>query len=141
MLPPEFVTGNALLLHVIGDYVLQSDWMAQKKATGTLEGSFAVLAHAATYTVPFLLLTQHWKALLFIFGTHALIDRYRLARYMVFAKNFLGSRATWKPWSECSNTGYSNDRPAWLTVWLYIIADNVLHVICNALALHFWRSL
>ena len=82
-------------------------------------------------------------------ASHFAIDRWRLARYVVWAKNWL---APWgrgelvnvvrlsgtgicvekapravppnKPWSVCKATGYDPDRPQWMTVWLLIIADN-----------------
>jgi len=69
-----------------------------------------------------------------IFGTHELIDRYRLARYVVWTKNWLGPN---RPWVECSMTGYPAGRPTWLTVWLLIIADNICHICINGLALKY----
>lgn len=122
-------TADQIVAHLVGDYIIQSDWMANEKRKRTL----AATIHAFTYTLPFFLLTQSGPALAFIFGTHLLIDRFGLARYVVWAKNlpYPGS----KPWAECNVTGYPNERPAWLAVWLLIIADNTLHLICNAVAL------
>jgi hypothetical protein len=147
------ITANQLVAHAVGDYVLQSDWMASEKT----KRSVAALAHALTYALPFLFLSASPAALAVIAGTHFIIDRWRLARYVVWAKNFLSPptrhvpihlpspevlfdgklepREWWHPWSECSATGYHKDRPPWLTVWLLIIADNVMHVLCNAAAL------
>jgi hypothetical protein len=122
------ITADQLVCHAIGDYVLQSDWMATEKT----KRNAAALAHAMAYTVPFLFLTHGQWALFVILWSHYVIDRYRLARYVVWAKNWLGPN---RPWAECTATGYPPDRPAWLTVWLLTIADNVLHVICNALAI------
>jgi len=166
------ITADQLLAHAIGDYVLQSDWMATAKT----QKSIAALAHALTYTLPFLFLTSSWMAFLLIAGSHFAIDRWRLARYVVWAKNFLAPRwievtnesvmqsstvefkqevnfapvvipntvvVTRKnlirnhPWSECSATGYHKDRPPFLSVWLLIIADNILHVILNGIALKY----
>lgn len=108
-----------LLLHLWGDYILQSDWMAQNKT--------------AIYSLGFLLLRPSPAALAVIFGTHFFIDHYRLARYVVMAKNWLGSPHTQ---SFSTATGYPESAPAWLAVWLLIIADNILHVIINGLALY-----
>lgn len=113
-----------LLLHLIGDYVTQSDWMATEKT----KNSFAAFCHALVYSLPFALLAS-FPAWLVIFGTHFLIDRFRLARYIVFAKNFLGW--PWPKWEDCKATGYPSDRPVWLTVWLLIVADNTLHLVIN----------
>lgn len=127
-----FITADQLALHALGDYVIQSDWMANTKT----KASIACLAHAVTYTLPFFLFTSaSWWALAFIAATHFVIDRWRIARYVCWAKNFLGPRAYWYPWKECVGTGYHKDRPAWMAVWLMIITDNLMHVACNAAAL------
>lgn len=119
-----------LLAHLAGDYLLQSDWMAQEKTRRWLPA----WAHAIVYGLPFLIITQSPVALATIVITHAIIDHYRLARHVVWVKNFLAPRRYWHPWSECSGTGYHRDRPDWLAVWLMIIADNTLHLMINAAA-------
>lgn len=126
------ITADQLVAHAVGDYILQSDWMANEKT----KRSTAAFAHAFTYTLPFFLLTQRPVPLLVILGSHFVIDRWRLARYVVWAKNWLAPTRNLS-WKECTGTGYAPDRPPWLAVWLLIIADNTLHVICNGLALRF----
>lgn len=119
-----------LLAHLVGDYLLQSDWMATSKTTRW----WPAVAHALIYGLPFLLVTHSPLALAVIVGTHAVIDRYRLARYVVWAKNLLAPRGSNPPWRECRATGYSPDRPPWLAVWLMIIVDNTVHVAINVAA-------
>jgi hypothetical protein len=154
------VTADQLVAHLVGDYVLQSDWMANEKT----KRNTAAMAHALVYSLAFLLLHPSLAAWLVIVATHFAIDRWRLARYVVWAKNLLAPRRTataweqrsvlinngmekmvwrvptawqqnWHPWSDCSGTGYPSARPPWLAVWLLIIADNTLHVLINAAAL------
>jgi hypothetical protein len=127
------ITADAIIAHAIGDYLLQSDWMAQEKT----KKAVACLAHAVTYTLPFLFLTTSWKALTFILVTHFVIDHWRLARYIVWAKNFLAPASAFPPpWSACKNTGgYPPDRPPFMWVWLMILGDNIIHVILNGVAL------
>ena len=119
-----------LLLHFIGDYITQSDWMANEKT----KRAWPALCHSIVYSLPFLLIVDlpGWLA---IWSTHYLIDRYRLARYVCYAKNFLGSREYWYKWDDCKGTGYYKDRPAWLSVWLLIIADNTIHIIINTIVI------
>jgi Protein of unknown function (DUF3307) len=119
-----------LILHLIGDYVTQSDWMAQNKTKST----WAAFCHATVYALPFLAIAS-LNAWLVIWLTHLIIDRYRLARYVVWAKNFMAPVSDWKPWAECSGTGYHKDSPPWLSVWLMIAADNTLHLGINYLAI------
>lgn len=144
-----------LIAHLIGDYLLQSDWMAVDKTKATLPAA----SHALTYTIPFIFLTQSPIALVVICSTHFLLDRFRVARYVCWLKNFLAPR--WLsigekklvvvgtrdgyievksrnyPWSECSATGYHKDRPPWLSTRLLIIADNTIHLLINGLAVQF----
>lgn len=132
----------ALLLHFVGDYVIQSDWMATRKIRQPgetrhqcAEGWAAVLAHGITYTVPFLVITTDPVALAIIGGTHVLIDRYRLARHVIWAKNQVGPRSTRRPWRECVKTGYNPDVPIWLAHWLMVVVDNTIHVAINSLTI------
>jgi len=125
-------------------------------ATEKTKRWWPAIAHAVTYGLPFLAITRNPVALAIIVATHAVIDRYRLARHVVWAKNHLGPwRRTlaaefghdraydWhRPvpaWSECTATGYPPDTPPWLAVWLMIIADNTLHLLINSAAL-WWAA-
>lgn len=130
------VTALQLLAHGVGDYWFQSDWMANEKT----KANFAAVCHATTYTIPFIAATQSPIALAIICVSHFVIDRWRLARYLCYAKNFLAPSEWWHPWEECSGTGYHKDRPAWMAVWLMIIADNLAHVICNAIAIQYFGN-
>lgn len=151
-----------LWCHVAGDYVLQSDYMALKKSTS----KWVAALHAFFYTLPFLLLTRSPVSLWLIFLTHAVIDHYRLARYVCWAKNFLApawlvplggileryrevtsdeddgvnpESSTWLRnyrWADCKATGYYDDRPPFLSVWLLIITDNFMHITINSLCLY-----
>jgi hypothetical protein len=127
------ITGDQLIAHAVGDYVLQSDWMATEKT----KKSIAAAVHASIYSLPFLFLTHAPAALAVIACTHFVIDRWRLARFVVWAKNFLGPGN--RRWSECAATGYPPDRPVWLAVWLLIIVDNIMHVLINGAAIR-WLS-
>ena len=117
-----------LLAHLVGDYIIQSHWMATEKT----KRWWPAIIHAITYGLPFLLITQSFWALLAIVGTHAVIDRLRLARYVVWFKNQFAPRS-FRP--ALTGTGYSDDVPPWMSVWLLIIADNVLHIAINTGAL------
>ncbi len=121
---------DQLILHLIGDYLLQSTWMAENKSRST----WPAFCHALVYSLPFFLIGSA-SAVAVIGLTHLAIDRLRLARYVIFAKDRLGPRSTWRPWSECSVTGYSNELPVFLSTGLAIICDNTLHLSINYAAL------
>lgn len=130
------ITGDQVLAHLVGDFILQSDWMATNKKDRILP----CLIHVLTYTVPFLILTRSPLALLAIMGTHFAIDHWRFPQRLVWAKNWLLAPSAHRrdpkaSWSSCSFTGYHPDRPVWLAVWLLIICDNTLHLVINAAAI------
>lgn len=124
-------TADQLVAHAVGDYLLQSEWMAQEKTRRSL----AALVHAAFYVLPFLFLTLNPVTLLVIAGTHFVMDRWHLARVVIWAKNrpWPGSSS----WPECRETGFPPETPDYIARWLLIIVDNILHVIANALALYY----
>ena len=119
-----------ILAHLVGDYVIQSHWMACEKT----KRWWPAIAHGLTYTLPYLLVTQSPLALLVIASTHIVIDRLRLAKHLVWFKNQFAPKEFRSVWADAKATGYPSDTPAWLSVWLMIIADNTLHLLINTAA-------
>ena len=117
------ISGDQIVAHLVGDYLLQSHWMATQKT----RSSFAAAAHAVAYTLPFALLTSSVVCLAAIFASHFVLDRWRIARFVVWFKN--GARG------PVTATGYADDVPPWLAVWLFVAADNTLHLLCNGVAI------
>lgn len=117
-----------LILHLVGDFVTQSDWVARNKT----KSSCVALVHALVYSAPFLLIGSP-RAVAVIFGTHWVIDRFRLVRYLVWVKNWPSPGHY--PWAEAGETGFHKSTPEWLAIWLMIIVDATMHLICNYCAL------
>ena len=121
-----------LILHLLGDYITQTNKMALEKT----KSSAMSLLHAVVYSLPFLLIASP-TAVFVIFSTHNLIDRARLARYVVFLKNWIHEPSL--TWAECrENNGYPKGTPAHISFWLLIIVDNTMHLICNYLAIRYY---
>ena len=92
-----------LLVHILGDYILQSDWQALNKSKRTIP----CLTHVLIYTSCFLILTTSWKALLVIGGVHFILDRWHgTIRRLIWAKNHLGPGLKGVPYEKCQATGY-----------------------------------
>jgi len=130
------ITADQLFCHAIGDYVLQSHYMATNKT----KSSAVAIYHVLTYALPFLFLRPSYMAMVIIVGSHFVIDRWRLARFVVAFKNLFLSRPS--EYERLSveidmATGFPNDCPPWLAVWLLIIVDNIIHVLINGLALKY----
>jgi len=143
---------NDGLAHLVGDYVVQSDWMASQKTSRHLPAAI----HAATYTACFVPITRKWKPLAVIGLTHFVIDRWRLARHLIWLKN-QQAPAEWRhEWDDhVKATGYhvpiegrqqvlhdpscvQQGKPIWMAVWLMIITDNTMHIAINKWALRRW---
>lgn len=144
------VAMGVILAHLLGDYVVQSDWMANEKTKNTTQGILAAMAHSITYGLCYLIVTQDLVVLFVITATHYYIDRYRLARYVCWAKNQLAPRRYRYPLREpfrvtmlngvrqeeyAGWTGYESHRPDWLAGWLMFICDNTLHLCINVAAI------
>lgn len=108
-------------MHLIGDYITQNHWMAINKTENSLKGYLACFIHVAIYSLPFLFIAS-FNAFLIIFISHFLVDKYRLAIYLIKLKNW-----EWKS----LNFGFSEETPVWLSMWLMIITDNSIHIIIN----------
>ena len=89
-----------LFLHMIGDYITQNEWMALTKTKNTFQGYLACLIHSLLYSLPFLLIGS-FQAVLIIFLTHFIIDKYRLAKYFIKLRNW-----------NFSENGHSEETPA-----------------------------
>lgn len=145
-----------LFLHFLGDYFAQTHWMAVNK----VKSWWAAFVHALVYSIPFLYLGGFW-AWTVIFGTHLLIDRFSLAKYLIYAKNAItddrfypkiGSRvmnsgsAGWGLYVDWlkhdfelneKNFGFSPQTPMAISFFCYVVTDNTLHILINYLALKF----
>jgi hypothetical protein len=137
-----------LLAHGIGDWLLQSQYMA----SGKVKSSVPALAHVTVYGVVFaLLVTRSPAALAVIVGTHYFIDRYRLARHVNWLANFLAPirrpvkfeytrswtdrmdhwHSTNPPWSECKTYGSPPRVPDHVAFMVMIVVDQVMHLTIN----------
>lgn len=99
------------LAHLVGDYLIQTDWMAARKRTQ----SVPCLIHAATYCLPFLFCGLCWRQIFAIGVEHFFQDRFGWAR--VFMKY----------------TDHEKFATGPLAPWSIIVTDNTLHLLFIAL--------
>lgn len=137
-----------LIVHGLADFFFgQASYQAINKS----KAYPPAIVHVLLYTACFLVLTLSWKALLVIGVTHFLIDRYSIPKYLIFAREWILNPKSWRAtWPNCNHTGFFDHvgdawgdenqdkmRPPWLTWWLVIIFDNILHLTCNYFALKY----
>lgn len=116
-----------LIFHAIGDYLVQNDWMALNKKKPTWTGFLACQVHCITYSLPFLFIGSP-QAVLAIYLSHYAIDRTNVIAWFLAIRNGV---------FHTRNFGFSETRPFAITIWLFIITDNIFHIICNYLALRY----
>jgi hypothetical protein len=127
--------GLLIVAHMMGDYLFQNDWMAQHKTVKDGESLLATrgllncLVHCLIYTLcvavvglvasprPFGLI-----GLVFVFVTHVLMDRYRLATVWMKLFGQHGFKEHMSPWSV-------------------IVVDNSIHLFCSFLAMVFYTQI
>lgn len=122
---PSLIVALGLVAHLVGDYLLQSTWMARNKA----ERWWPAIAHGTTYALPFALLTRSLLALLVIGATHAAIDHYQVGRYVSWARDQLAPAGERPPASAILAA------PVGVAVGVGIVVDNTLHVLVNTTTL------
>ena len=122
-----------LLCHWLGDYPLQSSYMALNK----YQSKRAATIHAIAYTLPFLLLTQNPLEIALIAIGHGLADHYRLASVVPRITNLDWSGWVWYGWKDGRSYNPNEQPPyfppelAWVTHW----TDQGLHLVWNYLVL------
>ena len=98
-----------LIGHLIGDYLLQNDWMAQ----GKKRSHWPCFIHVAIYTAAVMVFTWWpWWSAIAVFVPHYLIDRWQFVPwYMRTAGQTAFMEPPMSPWSR-------------------IVVDNVMHLVC-----------
>lgn len=87
---------NWLIAHLIGDYIIQNDWMAQNKKKATLP----CLVHVALYTLSVTVFTWWpWWALAIVAVTHFLQDRTSVVNWWMRLIGQSGFEKHLAPWS------------------------------------------
>lgn len=138
-----------LLAHLIGDYLLQNDWIAMQKTkrwtVAMLHGGIHAVVYAALVWLIIADQLSIWGivraliAVLIIGITHAVIDRLRLAKHFIWVVNQIAPRRngwtySWA-WAR-EHSGYGPGKPDWMAFWLMVIIDNTIHLLIAAAAIY-----
>ena len=101
----EVLSMHWVLAHLIGDYLIQSDWMA----VGKKKSSWVCLVHVVTYMLTFLLCGLSWWQFLAIAVQH-----------------FIQDRTGFIPWlMKVKGSGRFATPP--LAPWSIFVTDNIVH--------------
>lgn len=93
--------------HLVGDYLLQSNWMAVNKKKAGWQGHWACFTHCALWTLSVCLFAWWWNPVTVacVFFSHWILDRTRLVH--LYVKVFRQIEA----------------------LWLQIVIDNTIHLV------------
>lgn len=109
----------AIVGHLVGDYLLQNDWMALHKK----QSSFRCAVHCALWTL----------AVCVAAGWHA-----PLVIALLFATHFAQDRTNVVAW-WMDTVGQKSFRTGPCAPWSSIVVDNVWHIVAIALIARFVR--
>ncbi len=118
-------TAQQIILHLVGDYILQNQWMATDKT----KSHFVAFLHVVLYTSIFAFATVSPSALFVIGATHFVIDRWRLARYVIWLRDGCPCKVP--------SIKEPDTYPEPIPMWLIIVVDNTMHLIINGLAIYY----
>jgi hypothetical protein len=136
-----------LLGHLLGDYLLQNEWMALNKSKTTFEGWMAAIVHCFLYTFAVCLFMWNfdWIWIVVVFSSHFPIDKFSLAeKYMHYLKGKGMKDYVQKDWTDIVN-GIKSKVPirdinrydileGGFTSIVYTLTDNSIHLILMYLA-------
>lgn len=100
-----------IFAHLIGDYILQNDWMANSKKNDWK----ACVVHVATYMIPFIFCGFNWWQFALIATQHYAIDSTQFVVWFMKAKG----------------SGKFAEAP--MSPWSIVLTDNILHILWIAL--------
>ncbi|WP_369227827.1 hypothetical protein AB5J52_46705 [Streptomyces sp. R39] len=108
-------------------------------ATEKVKRWWPAIVHGTTYGLPFLLITQSPLALAEIVATHVVLDRSRVAKYLVWARNLLAPASRRVAWAGVQKNQSSPVAvPPGLANALVMVTDNTVYLAIDAAALVRW---
>jgi hypothetical protein len=129
-----------LLGHLVGDYLLQNQWMALNKSSNTLNGWVAAIIHCLLYTLAVCLFMWNfdWYWIITVFFSHFIIDKFKLVEYyLIIIKGRSLRKYINKDYLPphyfimIPNKKYNNYDilEGGFTAFVYAVADNTMHLI------------
>jgi len=123
----------ALLGHLVGDYLLQSKYMALHKSDAGLSGFIACTIHVSLYTAAVCMFLETLSPLIaaLVFVPHWVIDRWSLASpwlKMIRGRTFEDAYNSKDKYREFDIA---------FTSIVYTVTDNTMHLVCLWLVIKF----
>lgn len=112
-----------LLGHLVGDYLVQNEWMAQNKSKNNLLGWVSATVHCIVYTLAVCLIMWNFDPLWMgaVFVSHFFIDKFAFG--MWYLKNIKGLDTY-----SAKTNGLTKIQSGFAAV-IYTITDNTMHLL------------
>jgi magnesium-transporting ATPase (P-type) len=119
-----------LLGHLVGDYLLQNNWMALGKSKHNGLGWFTCTVHCILYAIAVCAVMGAWSVSWFgiVFASHFVIDKFGIAEhYLVLIRGrslqqYLDNEENkiWSPYIGLRGGFY---------IFVYVVVDNTMHLL------------
>lgn len=119
-----------LLGHLVGDYLLQNNWMALNKARKDLIGWLACTVHCLIYSMAVCVCTWDFRIswVLIVFLSHMVVDKFSIVGW--YLHNIKGrSIKDCLDMIEFDIPGKNDVVQVSITCFVYIVCDNTLHLL------------
>ena len=129
-----------LLGHLVGDYLLQNQWMALNKSKNTWIGWLSATVHCLLYTLAVCLFMWNFQFIwiIAVFFSHFFIDKFGLGEvYMIYIKR-CGLQdyiydVNRNSYYQDNNTG-QDMLTGGFRAFVYAVTDNTMHLVLMFLA-------
>lgn len=119
-----------VLGHLVGDYLLQNNWMALNKSKYSMLGWLACTVHCLLYTLAVCLLMWKWSLIwaTAVFLSHFVLDKFGLPDKWL---KLIRGRSIEKFLSASEGVPYTplGGIQAGFTAFVYAVADNTMHIL------------
>lgn len=119
-----------LLGHLVGDYLLQNDWMALGKSKHDGMGWLTCIVHCLLYTLAVCTIMWQWSVMWFVivFLSHFIIDKFGIPEMYL---RFINGRSIGKFIENTENAVYTPHigLRSGITVFVYVVCDNTMHLL------------
>lgn len=112
-----------LLGHLVGDYLLQNEWMAQNKSNNDFTGWFSAIVHCVIYTLAVCLIMWNFDPLWMgaVFVSHFFIDKFAFGYW--YLKHIKGLD------TYSYKMVYLSELRAGFNAVIYTVTDNTMHLL------------
>lgn len=112
-----------LLGHLVGDYLLQNEWMAQNKSNNDLKGWLAAFIHCIIYTLAVCTIMWEWNLLwvVAVFFSHFFIDKFAFGYWYLKHIKGLDTYSYKMVWLSELRAGFN--------AVIYTVTDNTMHLL------------